>query len=301
MTAAKLAHKAARLLILRHLPVDPLSVGLVGDARHSEGGDSYHLGKDQIRTSGHRYSVDESGRDKRGLDNYASALDLGQFKVKTGKGTFDLYDYNAWLIGLCKTGDPDTVDLREVIYSPDGKVVRRWDREGRRGSGDDSHLSHTHHSEYRDADGRRMVRIATRWLQHIGLLAGGDDDVSQEDVFKALESPRGRKAIAAIFNVDGMIAAPGEPKPGKNPDGSPVNTHWAAASYLRNTYNAAVSARTYAAEAKTALAALAKQSDPAKLAAVLAPLLTGSLPQGPVDQAALEAALRNVLGSLDSA
>jgi hypothetical protein len=180
MTMAKANHKAARALLLQYLDLhpgktvdadlDPAEAGIVGDTSHAEGGDSYHLGKDQIRTSGHRYSVDESPRDKRGLDNYASAMDIGYFKVVTKRGTFTLRDYSIWLVGLCKAGDPDTNDLREVIYSPDGKVVRRWDREGVRSSGDSSHLSHTHESEYRDADGHRMLRLATRWLQHIGLI-----------------------------------------------------------------------------------------------------------------------------------
>jgi glycerophosphoryl diester phosphodiesterase len=197
MTAAKLNHRAARALMLQHLDMhpgrtvhadlDPLEAGIVGDTDHADGGDSYHLGKDQIRPTGHRYSVDESARDRRGLDDYASAMDFGYFKVATGRGTFDLYDYNAWLVGLCRAGDPDTVDLREVIYSPDGQRVLRFDREGVRSTGDDSHLEHTHHSEYRDADGHRMLRLVTRWLQHIGLIPE-EDDVSAQDVIDALKS-----------------------------------------------------------------------------------------------------------------
>jgi hypothetical protein len=190
MTSAKANHKAARALLLQYLDLhpgktvdadlDPAEAGIVGDTSHAEGGDSYHLGKDQIRKTGHRYSVDESSRDKRGLDGYASAMDVGFFTVKTTRGTFTLRDYSVWLVGLCKAGDPDTVDLREVIYSPDGKVVHRWDREGVRSSGDSSHLFHTHESEYRDADGHRMIRLATRWLQHIGLIPE-EDDVSWTD------------------------------------------------------------------------------------------------------------------------
>jgi hypothetical protein len=188
MTAAKPNHLAARRLLLDHLDqhpgrtvgddLDPLEAGIVGDTVHEDGGDSYHLGKDKIRARNgrDRYSVDESSRDQRGLDNYASAIDIGYFKIRTARGTFDLYDFNAWLIGLCKAGDPDTRDLREVIYSPDGRTVRRWDRLGRRTSGDSSHLTHTHLSEHRDADGHRMVRLATRWLQHIGLIPEKEDE-----------------------------------------------------------------------------------------------------------------------------
>jgi hypothetical protein len=50
--------------------------------------------------------------------------------------------------------------MREIIYSPDGKIVLRWDRErgysslARPGEADTSHLTHTHVSWYRDAQNR---------------------------------------------------------------------------------------------------------------------------------------------------
>lgn len=286
MTAAKPNHLAARRLLLDHLDIhpgttvgtdlDPAEVGVVGDTAHAEGGDSYHLGKDQIRKSGHRYSVDESARDARGLDNYASAMDVGAFKVTTGRGTFDLPYYSRWLVALCKAGDPDTADLREVIYSPDGKTVHRWDREGRRSSGDNSHLFHTHHSEYRNADGHRMLRLTTRWLQHIGLIPEEDDEVTKTEFIAWLKDPAVRAALATgVWSTDNVIAAPGNPKPGKNPDGTDVNTHWGADSFLRNIYTAAVSGRDYAAQARTSIAALAGKDvtdEPAIIAGVLAGL-----------------------------
>lgn len=191
MTIAKPYHRQARALLLQHLDMhpgrvdsdlDPDEVGIIGDTSHAEGGDSYHLGKQQIRARNgrDRYSVDESTRDRRGLDEHASAMDIGAFEVTTRLDMFDLADFSLWLVGLCKAGDPDAVDIREVIYSPDGRTVKRWDREGRRSSGDDSHLFHTHISEYRDADGHRMLRLATRWLQHIGLIPEEDDDMDQK-------------------------------------------------------------------------------------------------------------------------
>ena len=183
MTIAKPKHLEARRLLLTHLDMhpgrvvhndlDPAEAGIVGDTAHAQGGDSYHLGADQTRARNgrDRYSVDESPRDRQGLNNYASGMDVGYFKVTTGRGVFDLFAFSRWLVALCKAGDPDTVDIREVIYSPDGRAVRRWDALGRRSGGDDSHLFHTHISEYRDADGSRMVRLVRRWLVHIGLLA----------------------------------------------------------------------------------------------------------------------------------
>jgi hypothetical protein len=266
MTSAKPNHRAARALWLQFLDthpgktvnndLDPLEAGIVGDTAHAEGGDSYHLGKDKIRARAgrNRYSVDESSRDQSGLDDNASAMDIGYFAITTSRGTFDLYDYNTWLINLCRAGDPDTRDLREVIYSPDGRTVRRWDALGLRTTGDSSHLTHTHHSEFRDADGHRMVNLATRWLQHIGLIAE-EDDVSAQDVIAALKSAEGQAALTtwvssangrkalleAILNTDGVLPAPGSPAPGKNPDGTEVNTHWGLGSYIRDTHAKATS------------------------------------------------------------
>jgi hypothetical protein len=192
MTVAKPHHLAARRLLLQHLDLhpgktvrsdlDPLEAGIVGDTDHEEGGDSYHLGKDKIRAKAgrSRYSVDESARDLRGLDNYASGMDIGYFKVVTVRGSFTLYDLNAWLIGLCRAGDPDTADLREVIYSLDGVTVKRWDRLNRRATGDSSHRDHTHLSEHRDANGHRMVNLARRWLQRIGLIPE-ENEVTPDD------------------------------------------------------------------------------------------------------------------------
>lgn len=198
MTAAKPNHKAARALMLQYLDLhpgqtvnadlDPLEAGIVGDAAHAGGGDSYHLGADQIRARGgrNRYSVDESSRDKAGLDDYASGVDFGYFAVTVGGRTWDLYDFNEWLIALCKAGDPDTRDLREVIYSPDGRTVKRWDALGYRTGGDSSHRTHTHLSEFRDADGHRMLRLATRWLQHIGLIPLEDDMPTAKEIAEAV-------------------------------------------------------------------------------------------------------------------
>lgn len=258
MTAAKPHHLTARRLLLDHLDLhpgetvgddlDPLEAGVVGDTAHAAGGDSYHLGRDKIRARNgrDRYSVDESTRDQQGLSDYASAMDIGYFRVRTPRGVFDLYDFNAWLLGLCKANDPDTADLREVIYSPDGRIVRRWDRLGRRSTGDNSHLTHTHLSEHRDANGHRMVRLATRWLQHIGLIPEETDVTKTEFTAWMTEwtrSDTGKDAIArAVLGTDGLIPGP----PGsKNTDGSD-NTHWSLSSYSQWTYRHASDARAYA-------------------------------------------------------
>jgi hypothetical protein len=70
-----------------------------------------------------------------------------------------------WIVGQCKAGAPDTRDIREVIYSPDGVTVKRWDRLGKRSSGDDSHRDHTHISYHRDAEGRDKVSLFKRFFE----------------------------------------------------------------------------------------------------------------------------------------
>jgi hypothetical protein len=202
-SVAKQAHLDARRLLLDHLDIhpgktvdadlDPAEVGIVGSASHVATGTSYHLGRGDLDLSKRPYSVYESPRDQRGLDEHASAMDVGWFRVTTARGTFDLRAFSRWLVGLCQSGDPDTVDVREVIYSLDGKTVRRWDDLGIRSTGDSSHLTHTHISEYRDATGARMVRLAQRWLGHIGLM--------EEDVQLTDKLPNGSTVGGALVTI----------------------------------------------------------------------------------------------------
>lgn len=134
--------------------LDYNSLGIVGDTSHnSEGG--YHVGVDVLRLLGTApeqpggdYSYTESTRDRNGLTEAASAFDLG--------GQFNRFrEITLGIVNACQNGDPRTKDIREVIYTPDGKTVKRWDRLGKRTTGDDSHLTHTHISFFRDSDGRR--------------------------------------------------------------------------------------------------------------------------------------------------
>lgn len=137
-----------------------VNLGIVGDTAHTKG---YHLGKDRIYDGSgpgigdSDYSV-KLARDKAGLTNASSALDLGRLNGSL-KG---LQSYSNWLVAQCRKGAPGTKDVREVIFSPDGKVVKRWDNHAKvlynggtgTGQGDDSHLTHTHISFYRDSESR---------------------------------------------------------------------------------------------------------------------------------------------------
>lgn len=154
-----------------------------------------------------------------------------------------------------------------------------------------------------DPAGVRMVDERPR----VAALMRGDDDMTTKAEFVGwLKDPDVARALTnAVFNVDNVVEAPGQPKPGKNPDGTPVNTHWAAGSYLRETQEALTAVRaTLNAQGKLLAALVAKDPiDEAALAAALAPLVAAGLPAGatPVSQDALEAALRAVFAQVGQA
>ncbi|GAB3862688.1 hypothetical protein GCM10029963_69490 [Micromonospora andamanensis] len=177
MTRAPANLLAVRSLLLEHLnrdpnrsrdeDLEPNEVGIVGDVNHRGG---YHCGSDRVVTND--YSVVESPRDRNGLTLDAAALDVGMFQLNSGGRTHNLVTFSTWCVAQCVANAPDTRDIREIIYSPDGTVVRRWDRLGRRSTGDRSHLWHTHFSFFRDSikanrDQRPLFR---RYLTTIGLL-----------------------------------------------------------------------------------------------------------------------------------
>ncbi|MEV0723015.1 hypothetical protein AB0I37_09610 [Micromonospora purpureochromogenes] len=210
MTTAPANLLAARRLLLDNLNIDPDTsrdddlepgeVGIVGDPAHRGG---YHCGSDRVVTND--YSVVESTRDSTGLTLHASAMDVGTFEVPSGGRTHNLRTFSTWCVAQCVANTPDSRDLREIIYSPDGKVVRRWDRLGRRSSGDDSHLYHTHFSYFRDSTkaNRDQRPLFRRYLTTIGLLE--DDDMTPEEhnwlqtVHRNLTVLDGRNPVGQIY------------------------------------------------------------------------------------------------------
>lgn len=151
--------------------LDNSEVGIVGGPSHIRQGTSYHLGADQLIMSKNPYSA-RTSRDRAGLSNAASALDIDD----------DLNDLRAlsiWLVNQCRAGAIDTFDIREIIYSPDGVNVYRWDRERGQNSApipdaDLSHRNHTHVSYYRDSEFRSKVGLYQRFYE-------GDDEMEQTD------------------------------------------------------------------------------------------------------------------------
>lgn len=174
MTFAPASILAVRKLIQVHVPqLTNVALGIVG----SRSTTSYHLGRGDVAPSA--YSVTESARDRNGLSEAASALDIGSFTITVKGKKWTLRDLSVWLVAECTAGAADTADIREIIYSPDGKVVKRWDRLKIRSSGDESHLTHTHISWFRDSEGRNKAGVFERWFKHIGAIE--EDDVPLTD------------------------------------------------------------------------------------------------------------------------
>jgi hypothetical protein len=145
-----------------------VNAGIVGNSVHCKG---YHLGKDRIygtcacKPGGvckpglgdADYSV-KHARDKAGLTNASAGFDMGRLD-----GTLaNLQAFSKWLVARCKADATGYRDIREIIYSPDGVAVKRWDNYAKvlytggdgTGQGDNSHRWHTHVSFARDSETR---------------------------------------------------------------------------------------------------------------------------------------------------
>lgn len=175
MTYAPDTLEALRTLLADHIAgLEPNEIGIVGDTNHQAKRSSYHLGKGQLTSDS--YSVTESSRDRKGLTEAASAMDIGDgWSVTVNGKRHNLQTFSVWLVAQCKAGKSDTKDIREIIYSPDGEIVKRWDALGVRSTGDNTHTWHTHISWFRDSEKRDKTALFKRWLTEIGLL---EDDVA---------------------------------------------------------------------------------------------------------------------------
>ena len=128
--------------------------GIVGDARHTGG---YHLGRDRLFSSTGKGWSDYSlqlQRDKNGLTNAASAMDFG----KLGGSLTKLQHFSRWLVDKCKADPKARYLVREFIYTPNGQLpIHRYSGPDNKvytgpGSGDNTHLWHSHLSFYRDTE-----------------------------------------------------------------------------------------------------------------------------------------------------
>jgi len=146
------------------LPYNEL--GTVPDPAHNGG---YHCGWDRRRLENGAlddYSWQESARDWNHKTDAARAFDCGMFPY--------LRELSIWMVNQCVAGAPDTLDIREIIYSPDGNIVKRWDRLGIQSGGSDSHLTHTHFSWFADAEENDKTSPFQRFFEGGGVSTLGE-------------------------------------------------------------------------------------------------------------------------------
>jgi hypothetical protein len=211
MTTAPQCLLDARTLAIHAFGIPADSVGIVAGNSNGEG---YHSGYGALHAAGRApgdvhpdYSVRESVRDSGGLTEYASAMDFGLFTTTINGHTVTLRDFTLWLVGRCKAGDPDAADIREIIYTPDGKTVQRYDRLGIRSTGDSSHLTHTHVSLFRDSvkvNRASMVNLIKKYLAGIGNLAESsshtEDDMPLDGLDRA-QVNNSERYLQSIFGL----------------------------------------------------------------------------------------------------
>ena len=202
-----------------------VNLGVVGDAGHQQRGVSYHLGADHLIVDA--YSRQTVRDRKPFLTNAASAIDLGRLDGSLGK----LQEFSRWLAERCHDGAPGTDDIREVIYSPDGSAIRRWDHVTQRffvggdgtGHGDNTHLTHTHVSYYRDSEQRAKVPTFASFFERDDMAAVFNLErwalPAGTDLF---DGPAGNRVTDLA--VDSVITAVGPWLTSSDADG--VNHNW---------------------------------------------------------------------------
>lgn len=152
----------ARKVFTDRYPGIPItSFGITGDRDHVIQGTGYHLGRDQLKMSRDPYSA-KTKRDLAGLSDAASAFDI---PAEIGI----LPELSQWMVGQCRAKASDTLDIREIVFSPDGNAVLTWDRERGVNSfpaprGNLSHRLHTHCSWYRDSEFRDRAAVFRRFF-----------------------------------------------------------------------------------------------------------------------------------------
>lgn len=141
---------------------DPADVGIVGDGLHARTG-GYHEGHDVLSAIGvlaTDYSVAEYARDRAGLTDSASALDVALAWPSGGRAA--AIRWTNLLVADLLAGTPGTECLRAMNYSPDGTARCRRDK--RTGlveeASSDSVDIHTHFEFWRDTEGQRAGAFA---------------------------------------------------------------------------------------------------------------------------------------------
>jgi len=182
-----------------------VNLGIVGDTAHLAKGTSYHLGKSNLLVGA--YSA-RTARDKAGLTEAASALDLGRL----GGSLLALRQFSLWFAKRCQANAAGTRDVREVIFALDGTHVVGWSREAGVNSafisnyGDSSHLTHTHISFYRDSEFRSKLALFTPYP---GFIAVPDTSTGDTTVSYPVPSAPSTGFVAkgkVIYTTDALLA-----------------------------------------------------------------------------------------------
>lgn len=158
MTTAPKSLLDARAYLRKPTGLPDVALGIVGSQGHKRVGTSYHLGADDLDPNAYSNRTE---RDRAGLSNAASALDIGWFE--------DIIELTVWLMVQAKTGNAP--DIREIIGPTlNGRAVRWDDLSGWRPqfrSEGDSHEWHLHISYYRDAEKRDKVKLFRRFFDQV--------------------------------------------------------------------------------------------------------------------------------------
>jgi len=146
---------------------DPNSLGIVGDGLHEHTG-GYHEGRDVLSAIGRYHPGAPAGslnedysvrlsRDRAGLTNNASAMDIGFDWPKGGNAAW--LRFNNLLVAHLHGNEPSLAAIRATNYSPDGRTRLRTDRENgwATENSTDTVDVHTHLEWYRDTEGRRQA------------------------------------------------------------------------------------------------------------------------------------------------
>lgn len=230
-------------------------VGIVGDGAHQHTG-GYHEGMDVLETltigydppatehigsSTQDYSC-RLARDRRGLTNAASAMDIGAGWFRGGRAAW--IRFNNLFVAALHANDPALAAVRATNYSPDGTAKRRTDRQAGWSvvSSSDTVDTHTHVEWYRDTEGtsarqaslNRMAILIQQAIEGNDMSAVDNTDPSYQDL---------------IFNVRALLA--GEPT-----SGGPSHVANAVRASLTAILSQAQSNGSGISELKTALAGL---------------------------------------------
>jgi hypothetical protein len=161
-----------RKTVMAKTGLSDLSIGIVGDPSHRQSGgyhegrsdliaiDRYHPPADQnVGSTSEDYSV-RLLRDRSGLTDHASAMDIGSDWSHGGRSAW--LRFNNLLASQLKVNDANLAAIRAINYSPDGTAKRRIDRQNNWSleSSSDSVDGHTHIEWYRDTEGHRSNSLA---------------------------------------------------------------------------------------------------------------------------------------------